>query len=132
MKKIYLNTLKPEEVIRRLKNGEVVHMDSSDSVTYKMIDGIICYYYDNKAYNICSGFNIDDYAYYFESEEKFEITETGIYKTRDGQKVFIVDVEKGIAYGTFEGKHKIFKWLLSGSFGEDVPNELDIVSKWED
>lgn len=43
MKKIYLNTLKPEEIVKRLKNGEVAKLDmyGGTKLTTRMIDGVL-------------------------------------------------------------------------------------------
>lgn len=64
-----------------------------------------------------------------QSKEPFEIKEPGIYKTRDGRKVFISIVNK-YAYGIFEYGAELKDWYLNGYWGDD-PQPEDIVSKWE-
>lgn len=130
MKKTYLSTLEPEEIIKRLKNGEVINDEESIS-TIKMIDGVIVKEYAqemtfNYAFTVDS---VDDY--YFEEEEKFEITETGLYKTREGGRVFISAIED-YAFGIVEGEKIRRDWYLTGRFGEGLKSRIDIVSKWED
>ena len=46
--KTYLKDLTPEDVIKRLKNGEVVY--GNGSWIYKMIDGIIWAFCDKEYY----------------------------------------------------------------------------------
>lgn len=41
MKKVYLKDLQPDEVIRRLKAGEVAKVEDSEYV-FKFIDGMLC------------------------------------------------------------------------------------------
>lgn len=92
MKKIYLNTLKPEEIIKRLKNGEIIHNEGSAS-TIKMIDGVIVEVYETYI-TFNQGFTVDATDdLYFEEEEKFEIKETGLYKTRDGRLAFVSSIK---------------------------------------
>lgn len=89
MEKTYLNTLKPEEVIKRLKNGEFIKCESSDKV-FHMIDGILVNEDSEKSIIVYPCFEISeqvDYLY-FEEEEPFEITETGIFKTREEVESF--------------------------------------------
>lgn len=48
--KTYLKDLSPEEVISRLKAGEVVKV-KGEKYTYKMIDGILCGLYGNGGFD---------------------------------------------------------------------------------
>lgn len=135
VKRIYLNKLTPEEVIKRLKNGEVIHFEGND-LTLKMIDGIII-----ERGRDCTGFNyafivdrnISDY--YFE-EEPFEITETGVYKTRDGRKAFVYKIsdETNTIYPIHYIVEKEDDSILATKQGkyDTGETELDIVAKWED
>lgn len=132
MKKVYLNTLKPEEVIKRLKNGEFVKCESSDKVFY-MIDGILVNEDSEKTITVCPCFEVSeqvDYLY-FEEEEPFEITQTGFYRTRDGRKVYVSDVEN-YAYGVVDGERRIRNWSLEGRWAVTSLDDIDIVAKWED
>lgn len=44
--KTYLKDLTPEEIIQRLKNGEILHPVNPDFYI-KMIDGVLCKYFND-------------------------------------------------------------------------------------
>ena len=132
VKKIYLKDLTPEEIIRRLKNGEVIRFSTTNS-TIKMIDGVICYI--NSVEKII-GDNIhifNDYNKYFEEEEAFKIKKTGLYKTRDGNKVFVCKLYKNSCRGIFDGDDNTNIWFLDGFYNSTkTSSPYDIISEWED
>lgn len=136
MKKTYLNTLKPEEVIKRLKDGDVIHKDNS-SVIIKFIDGVTV-----KEHGTIIIYNymitIDEINdYYFEEEEKFEITETGIYKTREGKKAFVYEIDEGDddiyhVYYIVENDGRTFSVTKQGRVNKYNTSPNDLVSKWKE
>lgn len=65
--RIYLKDLTPEEIIKRLKRGEVI---KTYYISIKMVDGIIIRFYDNGDYILNDNTYIDrtDNSYYFEEE----------------------------------------------------------------
>lgn len=128
MKKIYLNTLKMEEIIKRLKDGEVVHTDGEDVNTYKMIDGIL-FSFCNSEYKILGAcFNIANEYYYFEEPEEFKITETGVYKTKDGRRAFICQVKEHAVFGVIEGTFALIRWNPDGTtYTEDFISEKSYI-----
>lgn len=65
--RIYLKDLTPEEIIKRLKRGEVI---KTYYISIKMVDGIIIRFYDNGDYILNDNTYIDrtDNSYYFEGE----------------------------------------------------------------
>lgn len=138
MKKTFLNTLTLEEIIRRLRAGEVVKRDDRSGLIYRMIDGVIIQE-DGEDIGIGGYFTVDGVEdYYFEEDEPFEIKETGVYKTRDGRKAFVykiddesntiypicyvVEKEEGLLLATIQGRY---------SSGNEEYG-ADIVAKWED
>ena len=139
MKKTFLNTLTPEEVIKRLRKGEVIKCEDSDKVFY-MIDGILVNEDSKKSILVCPCFEISeqvDYLY-FEEEEPFIITETGVYRTREGRKAFVYKIDDG----DFDDKYPV-NYILEndgtshsatkrGKYNAKQETELDIVAKWED
>lgn len=131
--KTYLKDLKFEEIIKRLKNGEVVHGDGS--WIYKMIDGIICAFWCKESY-IGAMIDLDaESESYFETEEPFEIKETGLYKTRDGKRAFVSYINEDVKYciiGIVEGENAFLTWTVDGSYHIGEENPEDIVSKWEE
>lgn len=134
MKKTYLNTLTPEEIIKRMKNGEVVKC-RSDNFIFKMIDGVIVLI-DKEDMIINDSMVIDKKDdYYFEEKGQFEITETGVYKTRDGRKAYVYEIEDDpeILYPVMFIADKL-EIHVSKNGRYSLLNEtvLDIVSKWED
>lgn len=130
-KKIYLKTLTSEEIIKRLKDGEIVKRQLGDNeLIFKMIDGIIVMEEAGQR-TIGEAIYVDEIEdYYVEEEEKFEIKEIGVYKTRNGRKVFISKVE-WYAFGVIEGTTEIHDWYVSGQYASCKQHEMDIVSKWE-
>lgn len=140
--KTYLKDLKLNEVIKRLKNGEVIKDERSDD-TIKYYDGMICRLFKNGTYLISTTIPSDpDFPYYFE-EDHFEIKETGFYKTRDGSKVYIswikyyndngmcASSDEFVCYGIFENGDNVFTWNVFGKSNLNS-DKLDIISKWED
>lgn len=134
MKKVYLNTLTPEEIIKRLKAGEVVKFDNSSCIV-SMVDGVIIS--KNKGsfmFNDCFTVSYISKSY-FEEEEKFEITETGLYKTRDGRQVYVSVVDDESDYpvrGIVSGSIGLQSWTREGINMQGETLEIDIVAKWED
>lgn len=82
MKK-FLNT--PEEVIKVLKEGKEVKTDNTH--LYKMIDGVICYFYDGEW---VIGSNIDKYEeLYIEEAEPLKIEVGKFYRTKGDKKAYV-------------------------------------------
>lgn len=132
--KTYLKDLTPEEIIKRLKNGEF--LQNPFGGYYKMVDGIICKFLPNGntviAECLSSQMNSDCY---FETEEPFEIKEIGFYKTRDGKKAFVYYIANNDIKpikGVIQGMNCIISWFLSGEYEQADKDDFDIISKWED
>ena len=68
--KTYLKDLTPEEIIKRLKNGEVVKIIDRESY-YKMIDGVLCYFGEYSSY-------ISDSIDFKKNNVYFYCKETGV------------------------------------------------------
>lgn len=133
MKKIYLNTLTTEDIIKRLKDGEVIKIDGYEGFHYKMVDGIICYI--TGCYTHIGRYvDTQDCDNYFEEQEELKVDKTGLYKTRDGHRVFISQVRSQVVFGVIEGRDGLKRWSPDGlAFMEDVLDERDhIVSKIEE
>lgn len=140
--KTYLKDLTIEEIIKRLKNGEVIKIEYNKGY-YKMIDGIICRFYEDGDVGVGDMFYKKPKDAYFETEEPFEIKETGFYKTRDGSKVYISWIkyyndngmcsssDEFVCYGIFENGDNVFTWNIFGKSNSNS-DKLDIISKWED
>lgn len=132
--KTYLKDLTTEEVIKRLKNGEF--LQNPFGGYYKMVDGIICKFLPsgNTVIADCLSSQINGDCY-FETEEPFEIKEAGLYKTRDGRKVFVSCIINGdipLVRGIIQDEEHITSWYLSGEYEQCFKNNEDIISKWED
>lgn len=67
-----------------------------------------------------------------DDEERLEITETGLYKTRDGRKVFVSKVESERLIGIINGEEYTTTWFPNGILNFFEQDGLDIVSKWKD
>ena len=137
--KTYLKDLAPEEIIKRLKNGEILHPVNPDFYI-KMIDGVLCEFYNNelKFINVQVGSvyrpdSNEGYDFYFETEEPFEIKETGLYKTICGKKVFVSQIaDDTTVFGMIEGFSSRDVWDIKGKYMGNQETILDIISKWED
>lgn len=135
--KTYVKDLTPEEIIKRLKNGEVVKIKDSKEY-FKMIDGVICRFFSYGDVGIGSLLYTEPDDVYFETEELFEIKETGLYKTRCGRKVFVSDISLNPdrtykISGIIEGDKLSSNWTVYGNAVEsgDYESTDDIISKWE-
>lgn len=129
MKK-YLNT--PEEVIKALKKGNEV---KSDGYSYKMIDGVICYF-GAGGWTVGMHINEDETPYIEEVEPlKFEVGK--FYKSRNGNKLLcgfigneilcypiklVSQVNGNEVLVTFEGKYNKTNQI----------SQNDIIGEWED
>lgn len=130
--KTYLKDLTLEEVIKRLKNGEVVKIDNIKSY-YKMIDGVICRFYEDGDIGVGDMFYKAPRDIYFETEESFKITKIGYYKARNGKKVFVYDIDgDNIRFVAIGGK-RYYTGHIDGSFWNNKTQKpYDIIGKWED
>jgi hypothetical protein len=133
--KTYLKDLTPEEIIKRLKNGEVIKM-KHNKVYIKMIDGIMVRFYPSYKPDINTTINLNDSTFYFETEEPFEIKETGLYKTRDGRKAFVSRIgDSDNTYnvsGIILNDYSSNTWTIEGRINTGYKDNEDIIGKWED
>ena len=131
--KTYIKDLTPEEIIKRLKNGEIIKFDCDNTFHIKMIDGIICRIYEN--YFIING-GFDNDGFYFETEEPLTFEQGKFYKTRDGKKAFVSfiagDGRKYPVSGIICGEALTSAWETNGRIITDNQSDQDIISKWED
>lgn len=128
MKK-YIKYMTPEEIVKRLNDGEIIKDDNTEKY-FKMIDGQICHL--GKYYCVIGTKIRTDKQYYFETEESTEIKETGLYKTRDGRKAFVSKIYETYILGIIENEEEMISWNLKGSVSENRQNNQDIIGKWED
>ena len=71
--KTYLKDLRPDEVIRRLKAGEVVKHDMI-SDKYKIIDGMLWGFFDDGDISCNDSIRISrDSEYYFETPDELKL-----------------------------------------------------------
>ena len=131
--KTYLKDLTPEEVIRRLKAGEVLKEDDSKTIT-KLVEGVWCTYYQNGSIGLNDGFNLDSDArqyYYFETPDELKLQEGKRYKTRGGYMAFLAEYgEDSYFYGSVKGYCIGFHWRCDGK--HDSKSSFDIVAEWGD
>lgn len=96
--KMFLTDLMPKEIIKRLKDGEIIKVRNSEIYT-RMVDNIIFRFFPKDKPYINPAIDLNNDNFYF--EESFKITETGLYKTRDGRKVFVSKIYKTGNYPVF-------------------------------
>ena len=137
MTKKYIKDMEVEEVIARLQKREVIKCETNSySSEIKLINGILVKFDSNGDTFITPNLNIktSGYNYYFEETKSFKITETGLYKTRDGRKAFlsVVDNATSLANGIVEGVYDAYFWNLDGNLHDDEQSSFDLVSRWEE
>lgn len=130
--KTYLKDLTPKQIIKRLKKGEVVKVDCNEyqELTHlKMIDGIICRFFNDGSVMIGGGFSIENC--YFE-EEPLLLKAGKFYKTDHDNKVFIYFIgNDDIARGVLpeQDDRDFYTYDINGKSLEKAGN---IISEWED
>lgn len=108
--KTYLKDLTPEEVIRRLKAGEVVKNETTSYVC-KVIDGVLCGFRSDGEININTTFTIAKGGkYYFETPDELKLEVGKCYRTRDGRKAFVAVVDDKYVFGVIEDDRVTATW----------------------
>ena len=116
MKRIYLNTLTPEETIKRLKNGEVIKSDAEETII-KMIEGNLVKTFDDGVFILNPYFiSTSEFKFYFEEPEEFKVEKAGIYKTRDGRIAYVTRMIEKRRYGIITGSSNVDTWKDSGIY----------------
>lgn len=136
IKKIYIKTLLPEEVIKRLLKGEEIHyIENSDHFIYRIEEGLLCRFKaGTNEVIIGTAFLSYDETMYFEEEAADLISEPGLYRTQAGNKVFVSDIieHAGVCHGIMEGTCKATTWYLNGQRHKTYLTDDDIVDVWKD
>lgn len=132
--RVYLKDLTIEEIIKRLKDGEII-VNELNGDECMMIDGVICSRLNNGSVLINDSISREDFRF-FKTRERFMITETGLYKTRDGRKVYVSSILHSATFkviGLIEGDTETDSWTQYGSNLSDEEEEHpeDIVAKWD-
>lgn len=135
MKKIPLKDLQPNEIIRRLKAGEILKEFKSKNYV-KVINDVICTFYENGDISINDNliFNIkNEPLMYFEEPEELKLEVGKCYWTRDERKAFIscyiADIDRYL--GIICGEKSVRTWSHSGLCSRDN-SDKDLVSEWND
>ena len=128
--KTYLKDLKPEEVIRRLKAGEVLKDEHINS-QIKYIDDVLCYFCENGVVEYNANVWSCNINYYFETPDELKLEVGKCYKTRDRRKAFISSYE-GIYIGIVVGEDTLTKWFANGKYQNNEEHPLDLISEWSD
>lgn len=130
--KTYLKDLTPDEVIRKLKAGEVVNFESSKE-KIKIIDGIISGFYPNGDTMLNVSLDLTDDILYFETPDELKIEVGKCYRTRDGRKAFISYYEASTDkyYGIIYGENLMRSWNPNGECLTVCENK-DLISEWSD
>lgn len=129
--KTYLKDLTPEEVIKRLKAGEVVKYNN-DIVQIKYIDGVLCKFSYGKIIEYNTNFSTYGVIYYFETSDELKLEVGKCYKTRDGRKAFINCEDLSSYSGCVVGSDEVFLWGYNGLLYENQENDIDLISEWSD
>lgn len=135
--KTYLKDLTPEEVIRRLKAGEVVRYPDSN-LEIKMIDGVLCRFTKHEIVygtysTVCT--NGTEYSeYYFETPAELKLEVGKCYKTRDGRKAFCFNLNKETKFYLIAivNDNDTYSVLGNGMLFNNIESPLDLISEWRD
>lgn len=128
--KTYLKDLTPEEVIRRLKAGEVVNFEEHNT-KIKMVEGILSSVFQDGTIRINISLDLFDERCYFEEPEELKIEVGKFYRTRDGSKAFIYQYDGFNFHGVIIDSPNFFEWFKNGTYnynGKESP--LDLISEW--
>lgn len=135
--KTYLKDLTLEEIIRRLKAGEVLKEDDSKTIT-KLVEGVWCTYYQNGSIGLNDNFILDSEAKqynYFENPDELKLEVGKCYKTRDGRKAFISTQSMADKkfLGVVVGCNSCWSWFNDGCYKIDKSeSSFDLISEWSD
>ena len=79
---------------------------------------------------------LDDWVIYGELKKPFEVSHTGLYKTRDGRKAFVSYIDQHSSTyaicGIIVGERNSNLWTRSGRTWTVEETPEDIVAEWED
>lgn len=136
MKKVYLKDLTPDEVIRRLKAGEVLKTIDEDT-EMKIVEGLLCSFYKDGSFTINGDFHIDkdlDKYYYFEEPEELKLEDGKCYKTRDGHCAICHYIDKKDNMFPYKfvvvGEYVAFSTNEDGRLYKNTEDKLDLISEW--
>ena len=131
--KTYLKDLTPEEVIERLKAGEVVNFEEY-STKIKMIEGFLSSVFQDGTIRLNVSIDLFDERCYFETPDELKLEVGKCYKTRDGRKTFISYVAKDdeMCFGCIQDDNTVTSWHKNGSFFAEEIDNLDLISEWTD
>ena len=137
MKKVYLKDLKPDEVIRRLKAGEVIK-HTRGNYEKKLIDGFICTIFNSGRF-VINDYLTNDYltnneSACFEEPEEFKLEVGKCYRTRDGRKAFVSSYNSSTKYfrGAVIDFLNLAVWTEKGLYLCATESGLDLISEWSD
>lgn len=107
--KTYIRDLKFDEVLERLKKGEVIKNEVTGD-TIKYYDGILCRFYKAGSYTMGATITNDPaFSYYFETKEPFSLEVDKFYKTKDNKKAYIYEKNGKYSFGVVLG-HGCCSW----------------------
>lgn len=131
--KTYLKDLTPDEVIRRLKAGEVIKHEKGN-YEKKWIDGIICTIFNAGGFVINDCLGCDESAY-FETPDELKLEVGKCYRTKDGRMAFISSYNSSTKYfkGAVIDFLNLAVWTENGLYLYTTEeSNLDLISEWSD
>lgn len=138
MKK-FTKDMDASEVMRRLLAGEVIHIGNVSNQDYRIMNGFLCKFYDGECGIIGVSLDPENPDYYFNCPDEFKITKTGLYRTRDGRKVFVSYIDEDDddcdyhIEGIIEGSTEAASWTKEGRYICVKENHCkDIVGEWNE
>lgn len=131
--KTYLKDLTPEEVIRRLKAGEVVENEKC-KIKYKIIEGVLCGLWTDGGIDYNARIISDkEKGWYFETPDELKLEVGKCYKTRDGRMAFVNFKDNKISSGVIVGSLDVFSWKEDGTYLHTaIDSNYDLISEWSD
>ena len=132
MKKVYLET--PEAVIKALKEGKEVR--DEDNYSFKIVDGFIVatdaneFFVGDSIYSECKPYILE--------EEPLKIEVGKFYKTRSGNKVIVLHVNKNdingfpVSVAVVGSTDTLYFVSRTGGHPNGFTSEWDLVAPWEE
>lgn len=129
--KQYLEDLKPEEVIARLKQGEILKSENG-TTTYEYIEGfIVGNDKDNFCINPCiASFSCIDRLYFDMPEPEMVIEVGKFYQTRNGLKAYAYTSAAENRIAVVVEKEIPYTVSINGYVSDESENDLDLIKPY--
>ena len=125
---ILLNNLQPEEVIRRLKQGEILKNSGGDTI--EMVDGV---FVKRIGRDWAVGYLVwnTDYYYFEDPDPELELEIGRFYRTRADKKAFVFSKNAEGKYCVVVENEMPYSVYVGGCFSNEEESDKDLVEPYE-